>query len=60
LSCGITAFKVSAGMAKPIPIEPPVGETIRVLMPITLPSRSKVGPPELPWFTGASIWMRSS
>jgi len=26
-----------------------------VFTPITLPSMSKAGPPELPWFTGASI-----
>ncbi len=33
---------------------------IAVLTPMTLPSTSKVGPPELPLFTGASIWMKSS
>jgi hypothetical protein len=28
-----------------------------VLTPITLPSASKVGPPELPLLIGASIWI---
>ena len=37
-----------------------VGEKIAVLMPITWPSRLKVGPPELPRLIGASIWMKSS
>jgi hypothetical protein len=31
-----------------------------VLTPITSPSVLKAGPPELPLFTGASIWMKSS
>ena len=43
-----------------MPTEPPDGEKIAVLTPITLPSTSKVGPPELPLLTGASIWMKSS
>jgi hypothetical protein len=30
---------------------------IAVLMPITLPSMSNSGPPELPWFIDASVWM---
>ena len=51
---------VSAGIAKAMPTEPPDGEKIAVLTPMTLPSTSKVGPPELPLFTGASIWMKSS
>jgi hypothetical protein len=55
-----TILTVSAGIAKAIPTEPPVGETIIVLTPITLPSRSKVGPPECPWLIGVSIWIRSS
>ena len=48
------------GIAKPMPTLPPVGLWIAVLTPITLPSRSKVGPPELPWLIGASICMKSS
>ena len=44
-------------MAKPSPIEPPVGEKIAVLMPMTLPSMSNSGPPELPRLIAASVWM---
>ena len=60
LSCPTTVRTVSAGMANAMPTDPPEGEKIAVLTPITLPSTSKVGPPELPRFTGASIWMKSS
>jgi hypothetical protein len=59
-SCAITFFTVSEGMSKAMPTEPPEGEKMAVLTPMTLPSTSKVGPPELPLFTGASIWMKSS
>ena len=48
------------GMAKPMPTLPPVGLWIAVLTPITLPSRLKVGPPELPRLIGASICRKSS
>ena len=60
LSWATTDFTVSEGMSKAIPTEPPEGEKIAVLTPMTLPSMSNVGPPELPLFTGASIWMKSS
>ena len=30
------------------------------LMPTTRPSMSSSGPPELPWFTAASVWITSS
>ena len=40
-----------------MPTEPPDGEKIAVLTPITLPFMSKAGPPELPLLIGASIWM---
>jgi hypothetical protein len=60
LSCATTVFTVSDGIANAMPIEPPDGEKIAVLTPMTLPSTSKVGPPELPLLTGASIWMKSS
>jgi hypothetical protein len=43
-----------------MPTDPPDGEKIAVLTPITLPSVLKVGPPELPLFTGASICRKSS
>ena len=41
--------------ANAMPIDPPEGEKIMVLTPITLPSRSKLGPPESPLLMGASI-----
>ena len=47
-------------MAKPMPTLPPVGEKIAVLMPMTSPSRLKIGPPELPRLIGASICRKSS
>ena len=43
-----------------MPIEPPEGEKIIILTPITLPLRSKVGPPESPLLIGASICRRLS
>ena len=55
LSWATTDFTVGAGIAKAMPTDPPDGEKIAVLTPITLPSTSKVGPPELPLLTGASI-----
>ena len=39
---------------------PPEGEKIAVLTPTTSPCALKVGPPELPRFTGASICRKSS
>ena len=47
-------------MAKPMPTLPPEGEKICELMPMTLPSMSNSGPPELPRLIGASVWMKSS
>ncbi len=41
-------------MAKPMPTEPPDGDTIAVLIAITWPSMLKIGPPELPGLIGAS------
>ena len=44
------------GIANPIPIEPDCpGAMMAVLIPITLPSKSKRGPPELPLFIEASV-----
>ncbi len=54
-SCAITGFAAFDGIANPMPTLPPLGEKIAVLMPITWPFRSKVGPPELPWLIDASI-----
>ena len=59
-AASITGLARLDGMAKPMPTLPPLGEEIAVLMPITWPSRLKVGPPELPWLIGASIWRKSS
>ena len=53
----MTASAVFDGTAKPMPIEPPDGEMIAVLMPITSPSRLNSGPPELPRLMAASVWM---
>ena len=46
---------MSIGIAKPMPLLP---EAIAVLMPMTLPSASSSGPPELPGLIAASVWMR--
>ena len=40
-----------------IAIEPPEGEMMRVLAPITSPSMLNSGPPELPRLMLASVWM---
>ena len=40
-----------------MPTLPPVVEKIALLMPITLPSMSNSGPPELPRLMLASVWM---
>ena len=60
LSNSVTAGIVSSlGVAKPIPTEPPDGDTMAVLTATTWPSMLKIGPPELPGLIGASIWMKS-
>ena len=51
---------ISLGTAKPMPTDPPVGDTMAVFTAITSPSRLKVGPPELPGLIGASICRKSS
>ena len=43
-----------------MPIEPPEGEMIAVLMPTTSPAMLNSGPPELPRLMAASVWMKSS
>ena len=50
-------FTVLAGVANPMPIEPPDGDRMAVLMPITSPAMSNSGPPELPLLIDASVWM---
>ncbi|MNF08939.1 hypothetical protein D3C80_2094840 [compost metagenome] len=60
LSCRTTLAASSVGTEKPMPIEPPVGEMIAVLMPITSPFMLNSGPPELPRLMAASVWMKLS
>ena len=43
-----------------MPIEPPLGEMIAVLMPMTSPVMLNSGPPELPLLIAASVWMKLS
>ena len=45
------------GMAKEMPWYPPDRDQMLELMPITWPFRFTSGPPELPGFTAASVWM---
>ena len=40
-----------------VKIEPPDGEMMAVLMPITSPFSLNSGPPELPRLMAASVWM---
>ena len=54
-----TVLTMLAGMAKPMPIEPPEREKIAVLMPMRLPSMSISAPPELPGLIAASVWMKN-
>ncbi len=46
------------GIAKPMPIEPPLREKIAVLTPASLPSSVISAPPELPGLIAASVWMK--
>src|SRR6058998_1488148 len=43
------------GIAKPIPMEPPLGEKIELFTPITAPVASTSGPPEFPGLIDASV-----
>ena len=54
-SWSTTPATVFDGTAKPMPIEPPDGEMISVLTPMTSPSRLNSGPPELPRLMEASV-----
>ena len=54
-NCSIIGFAKFAGIEKPIPTLPPVGENIAVFIPSTPPSRLKSGPPELPLLIEASV-----
>ena len=54
-----TTRTMLAGMAKPMPCEPPEREKIAVLMPISRPLMSTSAPPELPGLMAASVWMKN-
>ena len=55
-----TLLTMLDGMAKPMPMLPPEGDRMAVLMPTTRPSWVNSGPPELPWLMGASICRKLS
>ena len=55
ISESMTGLASSAGIARPIPTDAPVGEISAELMPMTLPSRSNIGPPLLPMLIAASV-----
>ena len=59
--CEATFLAVSIGTANPMPTEPLLPEPVAIceLMPITRPSASISGPPELPGLIAASVWMTS-
>ena len=48
------------GIAKPMPMLPPLLLKIAELMPISSPRRLTSAPPELPGLIDASVWMKSS
>ena len=54
-----TTRTMLAGMAKPMPCEPPEREKIAVLMPTSRPAVSTSAPPELPGLIAASVWMKN-
>ena len=48
-----------AGMANPMPSDPPDEDAMALLMPIRWPLMSTRAPPELPGLIGASVWMKN-
>src|SRR4030095_13590476 len=56
-SASMTGRAASAGIARPMPTDAPVGEISAELTPMTLPLRSNIGPPLLPMLIAASVWM---
>jgi hypothetical protein len=54
------ARAILTGMAKPMPMLPPPGARMAVLMPTSSPRRLTKGPPELPGLMEASVWMKFS
>ena len=59
-SCAMTFSPCVDGIAKPMPMLPPEGDTICELMPTSSPLVFTSAPPELPWLMGASVWRKSS
>ena len=59
LADATTTLTMLAGMAKPMPCEPPEREKIAVLIPTRRPPRSTSAPPELPGLMAASVWMKN-
>ena len=60
ISWSMTLRAMFTGMAKPMPMLPPLRDRIAVLMPISSPRRLTSAPPELPGLIEASVWMKSS
>ena len=65
-SCSTTLSIIDTGIARPMPANwpcpsaLPLPVAIAVVMPTTKPRVSVSGPPELPGFTAASVWMKFS
>ena len=57
MSCCITSRASLIGIENPMPCP---AATMAVLIPITLPSMFRSGPPELPGLIEASVWMKFS
>ena len=49
-----------AGIAKPMPMLPPLRLRMAEFMPTSLPSMLTSAPPELPGLMDASVWMKSA
>ena len=60
MSWFMTIFIMFDGIAKPMPMLPPVRDRIAELMPTSWPLRFTSAPPELPGLIDASVWMKSS
>jgi hypothetical protein len=60
MSWSMTARAITTGTAKPMPMLPPAGPMIAVLMPMSSPLRLTSAPPELPGLIEASVWMKCS